>query len=127
MVELSNAIVFNDGFNRSFSRLIKKEFDTPITLQLVKLSKLMIGHSRDVMAVRDSLLDRYGKKNGKPGEFKSEEDKAKFFEGMDNLLIETFDTNLKEKLVLPKNIKISAEDVMALEDIIDVEKSMKIK
>jgi hypothetical protein len=47
-----------------------------------------------------------------------------FINEMDSLLADAFETNLTEKLVLPKTIDISAETILALEEIIDIDKSI---
>lgn len=120
-MELSNSIIFNEVFKEALSRLIKKELDSVTSLKLVKLVKDIQSQTKDVFEVRDSFLTRYA--DGTV--FKSEENKLEFFKEMDNLLSINFETSLKEKIVIPKGINISADDVLILESIIDVDKSLE--
>lgn len=123
-MELSNSIIFNEAFFSSFNRIIKKEFSSIVSLKMVKFSKELYAHTKDVFSVRDSLLNRYKDPTKSGNVFKSKEDEHAFFKQMDELLANNFEVSLKEKFIVPQNIDVSPEDILNCESIIDIDKSL---
>lgn len=127
-MKLPNSIVLDNNFKKSFIKLLKLEFKAPITLKLVKVSKEIDNQTRDVLKVRDELLGRFCIKNGKGvielkdnlPVFPSKENENSFLKEMLSLLNETFEISLDNKLSLPENSMITAEDVLILEPLLEI-------
>lgn len=124
MISLKNAVVLKENFNTALTDLVKKNISAVVSLKLAKLVKILGTQSADVNAIRTQLLEKYGVKKETFYEFATEENKNLFISEMDSLLSDSFETNLTDKLVIPKTLDISAETILALEEIIDIDKSI---
>lgn len=123
---LSNSVLFSVAFSDATGRLIKKELPAVSSLRLLKIMKMCQEQTKDLFAVRDSILSRYGT-DMKSINFKSEDDKLSFEKEMYDLLKETFEVPGVDKIVLPSTVSISVDDITALESIIDIDKSLENK
>jgi hypothetical protein len=127
-MQLKNEIVFNETFAKSFAKLLKQPFSATISLQLIATLKALNEQQNNVFAVRDSLLDRLAKKDSEGKivrndtgiEFLDDPSSIEFFNEMDGLVKLEFEVPLKEKLKLDDKIQISAEEILALQPVIEM-------
>jgi hypothetical protein len=128
-MKLSNRVIFDDNFKGSFNNILKLELPASTALKLIKASKKINEHTLDVFKVRDTLLERCCEKNengqisnGEQGPiFKSTEDRDMFIEQINSLLEETFEIDLVEKIKMPDDLIVIAEDLINLQSIIDID------
>lgn len=128
-MNLENIVVFDTAFKTSFGKLLRLELPASTALKLVKTVKEIDEHTKDILKVRDGLLDRYCTKddtgklvttdNGAP-KFTDQSAAQVFSDEMNNILKETFPVPLDRKIKLPENIAISVEDILNLEAIIEI-------
>ena len=128
-MEISNVYLVDPTFNSAFSRLLKKELPAKSALSLYKCAKVIQEHTQDILKVRNDLLLRHAQKDedNKPKfvnnmpEWEGHENEEIFLQEMNDVLQETFELPIKNKVKLPENCVISPEDVLVLEPILDIE------
>lgn len=119
-MKLKNDVVFNVGFAKAFSGLLKLAFPAIISIQLVETLKALDEQQKNVFAVRDSLINRLGTREEGKVTFETKELEVEFYSEMDKLLALEFEIPLKEKLKLDNKIQISGEDILILQPVLDV-------
>ena len=120
-IKLKNGIIFEATFANAFMRLFELEFDSDISLQLVKSSRVIEQQKRDIISARDIIAKRYAVVDevgnvvltgGLPS-FSNEENKNKFYKEINDLSIEEFEIPLKNKIKLA-NGKITPAEIEIL-------------
>ena len=128
-MKIKNASVMNENFKTSITCLFKKDLLVSLSLDLITSidevnKRLEVIEKQKVMFAdkhinKDSNGD-YIKINN-VFDYKSAEDKKKFESSYQELLDQTFDVTLKQKIpISKKNDKMSALDLKVLEEFIEI-------
>jgi len=127
-MEVQNNVFFNEHFTPAFKKLLTFEFDSPVTLRIIKSVKILDEQQYAVFLTRDKLLKDHAVKNKDESiryengnvVFISVEDRIKFEEQFNELVRDKFEIPIKEKIKLTKGQKINGNQLEALESIVDV-------
>lgn len=128
-MKLKNDILFSAEFAKAFEKLMKLAFPATIAIQLVGTSKVLNEKQKDIFQVRDVLLERLAKKNENGQikttdtgiEFIDQNSSDEFFSEMESLLNLEFDIPLVNKLKLDDRIQISAQEILILRPVLDID------
>ncbi len=119
-MKLKNEVVLNPAFAKAFGQLLKMPFPATVALQLIETFKALDEQQKNVFAVRDTFLERLGKRESTGVKFNSPESEKEFYDEMDKLLKLEFEIPLKDKLTLDDKIQISGEDIITLQPVLNV-------
>lgn len=127
-MKLKRGLSLNDNFIKALGTLSSLNFPVKTSISIAKVIKVIQEEVKTSSEVRDKLMVKYGVKSISINGFEfSDKDKEKVFDEKEfakewkELYSEEFDIPLDEKIKLPKDddTKISATDLMLLEDIVE--------
>ena len=127
-MKLQNNVFFNQNFTAAFQRLLSFEFDSTVTVRIIKSVKILDEQQYAVMLTRDKLLKTYTainedgtiKYNNGIVMFPTTENRKKFEEQFNELIRDEFEIPLQEKIKLTKVHKINGNFLEALDNIVEV-------
>lgn len=127
-MKLNNSVFFNEYFTEAFKRLLTFDFNSTITIRIIKSVKQIDEQQYAVMLTRDKILKETAKVNEdgsvifeyNVAVFTSPENKTKFETRFSELIRDEFDIPITEKIKLTKAHVISGNHLDALQNIVEV-------
>ena len=127
-MKIQNSVFFNENFTPAFRKLLDFEFDSSITIRVIKTMKILDEQQYAVFLTRDKLLQDTAEHidgqvvlHDKSVKFKSVEDLEKFKNQFDELMRDEFDIPLNAKIKLNSSHKISASHLEALNSMVEID------
>jgi len=106
-MKLKNFLIFDSTFNESFNKLLSMEFDSEISMQLVKTLNVIEKQKMDIITTRDIIIKRYAVLNDDGG-YKMENDKLVFVDdSKKQKLNDEINLLLNGEFEIPLNKKLS--------------------
>ena len=123
MVELKNFLIFNPEFISGMNKLLDIKLPGTTTIKIVKLVKEIENQRKTVIDAKEAIFNQYkARVAGTEIVFDDEQEstKADFEKALDELYNDSFETSLTEKISFDSNDKISGNELLLIEPIIEV-------
>lgn len=109
----------NPTFVEAFNRLFNMPLPIKEAYWLGKTARVLESESREFQEARVKAVKRYGVEDGNANSIKSPKDMAKFQAEVEELLKREVELPMNFKVVLPPETKMTAVDMVLLEDFIE--------
>lgn len=129
-MKIKNLTAMNPMFVPALDKLIKKDLPVKTCFSLAKMVKEINDNLEIIDKAKLAIVDKYAQKdedgkirfqdNGQPL-FNSDEDKKKFLEDLKDLAEQEFDISVETKIPLPSDIKMSVDEILAIEHIVELD------
>jgi len=117
-MEIENGI-FEDGRIPALNELILKPLPVKEAYKVAKLAKELREKEEVYREAKTAIFRKYGKeKNGKIEIMKKNQEKA--LEEINELIAVKEEYSLKDKIKLPEDIELSAQQIILLEDLVEI-------
>lgn len=120
-MNFKNHMLFDNLYIDAFKKLLKMPFPANVALELIQTFKVMQEQQSNVFQVRDNLIETYSNVDNGTVRFENKEAEDTFNSEMNKLLELEFEVPLKNKIQLTNSMTISAEEILKIKDILDID------